>query len=141
MAPRTNKTHATSASVDTFIAEQANETVRDDCRALIRLMHELTGEEPRMWGPTIIGFGTYHYQYASGHEGDAPLAGFSPRKSELVIYFMPGAQEPEMMAKLGKHRLTKACVYVKRLGDIDLAVLKTLLQRSIVLAKKTYPQA
>ena len=94
-----------------------------------------------MWGPTIIGFGTYHYQYASGHEGDAPFAGFSPRKPELVIYFMPEALEPEMMARLGKHRLSKACVYVKRLDDIDLGVLETLLQRSIALVKKTYPQA
>jgi len=141
MVRKSNKTHATSASVDAFIAKQTSETVRDDCHAQIRLMHELTGEEPRMWGPTIIGFGTYHYQYASGHEGDAPLAGFSPRKPELVIYFMPEALEPEMMARLGKHRRSKVCVYVKRLDDIDLGVLKTLLQRSIALVKKTYPQA
>jgi len=141
MARKTNKTRATGASVDAFIAEQPSETVRDDCRALIRLMHELTGEEPRMWGPTIIGLGTYHYQYASGHEGDAPLAGFSPRKPELVIYFMPEALEPEMLARLGKHRSSKSCVYVKRLEDIDLGVLKALLQRSIALVKMTYPQA
>jgi hypothetical protein len=141
MVRKTNKTHATGAGVDAFIAKQTSETVRDDCRALIRLMHELTGEEPRMWGPTIIGFGTYHYQYASGHQGDAPLAGFSPRKPELVIYFMPEALEPEMIARLGKHRRSKACLYVKRLDDIDLGVLKTLLQRSIALVKETYPQA
>ena len=141
MVRKTNKTHATSASVDAFIARQTSETVRDDCRALIRLMHELTGEEPRMWGPTIIGFGTYHYQYASGHEGDAPLAGFSPRKPELVIYFMPEALEPEMIPRLGKHRRGKVCLYVKRLDDIDLGALKTLLQRSIALVKETYPEA
>jgi hypothetical protein len=141
MASPTNKTHATSASVGAFIAEQTNETVRDDCHTLIELMRELTGEQPRMWGPTIIGFGTYHYQYASGREGDAPLAGFSPRKPELVIYVEPEALEPEIMARLGKHRHSKSCVYVKRLDDIDLSVLKTLLQRSIELVEETYPQA
>jgi hypothetical protein len=94
-----------------------------------------------MWEPTIIGFGAYHYRYASGHEGDAPLAGFSPRKPELVIHFMPEALEPEMMTGLGKHSSTKACVYVKRLDDIDLGVLGTMLQRSIALAKETNPEA
>lgn len=140
MAGKPNKTHATGASVDAFIAEQPSETVRDDSRALIRLMQELTGEEPRMWGPSIVGFGSYHYRYASGREGDAPIAGFSPRKPELVIYLMSEVVDSELMAELGKHRRGKVCVYVKRLDDIDLGVLKTLVQRSIALAKETYPQ-
>lgn len=140
MAGTPNKTRPTGASVDAFIAEQPSEAVRDDCRVLVRLMRELTGEEPRMWGPSIIGFGAYHYRYASGHEGDAPIAGFSPRKPELVIYVMSEALEPELLAKLGKHRRSKVCVYVKRLDDIDLGVLTTLVQRSIELVKATYPQ-
>ena len=134
-----NKTHATTASVDAFIDKQPKEEVRDDCRTLIKLMHELTGEQPHLYGPTIIGFGTYHYTYASGHSGSAPLAAFSPRKPELVLYLGEEAQEPELLAKLGRHRATKGCLYVKRLADIDLKVLKTLLKKSITLVRKPYP--
>ena len=140
MASKPNKTHATAASVDAFIDKQPKEEVRDDCRTLMKLMHELTGEEPHMYGPTIIGFGTYHYTYASGHSGSAPLAAFSPRKPELVIYLGEEAQEPELLAKLGKHRATKGCLYVKRLADIDLRVLKTMLKKSIARVKKANPQ-
>lgn len=142
MPSKPNKTHATTASVDAFIDKQPKEEVRDDCRVLMKLMQELTGAEPYMYGPSIIGYGTYHYKYASGHEGDAPLAAFSPRKPELVIYAMGGIfeQEPELMKKLGKYRATKGCLYVKRLADIDLAVLKNLIKKSIALTKKTYPQ-
>ena len=142
MASKPNKTQATTASVDAFIDKQPKEEARDDCRTLMKLMHELTGAEPYMYGPTIVGYGTYHYKYASGHEGDAPLAAFSPRKPELVIYAMGGMfeQEPELMKKLGTYKATKGCLYVKRLDDIDLKVLKTLLKRSIALVKKTYPQ-
>lgn len=141
--PKPNKTLATTASVDAFIAKHPKEEVRDDCRTLMNLMHELTGEQPYMYGPTIIGFGNYHYKYASGHEGDAPLAAFSPRKPELVIYAMAGIfeQEPELMQKLGKCKTTKGCLYVKRLEDIDMKVLKAMLKKSIVLVKKTFPQS
>ncbi|MBK8498383.1 MAG: DUF1801 domain-containing protein [Flavobacteriales bacterium] len=140
--PKTNKTHATAASVDAFIDKQASEAVRDDCRTLVMLMHELTGEQPHMYGPSIIGFGTYHYTYVSGHSGSAPLAAFSPRKPELVIYAMGGLfeREPELMKKLGKYKATKGCLYVKKLADIDLKVLNTLLKKSIALVRKTYPQ-
>lgn len=142
MPSKPNKTHATAANVDAFIDKQPKEEVRDDCRALMKLMHELTGAEPYMYGPSIVGYGTYHYKYASGHEGNAPLAAFSPRKPELVIYAMGGMyeQEPELMAKLGKHKATKGCLYIKRLEDIDQKVLKTLLKKSIALTKKMYPQ-
>ncbi len=137
---KANKTHATTASVDAFIDKQAKEEVRDDCRTLMKLMHELTGAEPYMYGPTIVGYGTYHYRYASGHEGDAPLAAFSPRKPELVIYLGQEALEPMALAKLGKSRTTKGCLYVKRLTDIDLKVLKAMIKKSIAVTRKTYPQ-
>ena len=142
MPPKPNKTHATTASVDAFIDKLPKEEVRDDCRTLMKLMHELTGVEPYMYGPSIVGYGTYQYTYASGHSGSAPLAAFSPRNPELVIYAMGGLfeQEPKLMEKLGKYKATKGCLYVKRLADIDLKVLKTLLKKSITLVRKTYPQ-
>jgi len=140
MSRNDSKTRATGASVEEFCAGQASETVREDSRILIRLMREITGQEPRMWGPTIIGFGSYHYRYASGREGDAPLAAFSPRRPELVIYVTPETLEPEVLAGLGTYRSTTACVYVKRLDDIDLDVLRTLIEQSIALVEKTYPQ-
>ncbi|MBX2974258.1 MAG: DUF1801 domain-containing protein, partial [Flavobacteriales bacterium] len=132
-------THRTSASVDAFIDKHPGEAMRDDSRALMKLMHELTGEEPYMYGPSIIGYGTYHYKYASGREGDAPVLGFSPRKPELVIYLYSADMGPELMAKLGRHRATKGCVYVKRLADIDMKVLRTLFKKSIELTRKAYP--
>lgn len=140
MASKPNKTHATKASVEAFIDKQPKEEVRDDCRALMKLMHELTGEEPYMYGPSIVSYGTYHYTYASGHEGDSPLLAFSPRKPELVIYLYSEQMDPALMAKLGKHRATKGCVYIKCLDDIDLGVLRALFKKSIELTKKAYPE-
>ncbi len=140
MSTKPNKTKATTASVDDFIDKQPKEAVRDDCRALMRMMRELTGEAPYMYGPTIVGYGTYHYKYASGREGDAPLLAFSPRKPDLVIYLYSADLGPELMAKLGKHKATKGCVYVKRLADIDLDVLRTMFKRSIAATLKAYPQ-
>jgi hypothetical protein len=140
MSRNDSKTRATGASVEEFVAGQTSETVREDSRTLIRLMREITGQEPRMWGPTIIGFGSYHYRYASGREGDAPLAAFSPRRPELVLYVTPETLEPEVLAGLGRYRSTTACVYVKRLDDIDLDVLRTLIEQSIALVEKTYPR-
>ncbi|HRO98951.1 MAG TPA: DUF1801 domain-containing protein [Flavobacteriales bacterium] len=134
-----NKTQVTTASVEAFIDKHPKEEMRDDSRVLVKLMQELTGEQPHMYGPSIIGFGTYHYTYASGHSGSAPLAAFSPRKPELVIYLGQEALEPDTLAKLGKHRATKGCLYVKRLADIDLKVLKALIKRSIAATRKAYP--
>lgn len=138
--PKPNKTHATTASVESFIGRLPKPEVRADCRVLMQLLHEITGAEPYLFGPSIVGFGTYHYTYASGHGGDAPLAAFSPRKPGLVLYFLPEAMDHELLAKLGKHRATKGCVYVKQLADIDMQVLKALTRRSIALTLKAYPQ-
>ncbi|MBP7449722.1 MAG: DUF1801 domain-containing protein [Flavobacteriales bacterium] len=140
--PTPNKTTATTASVQAFIDKHPKEQMRDDSRVLMAMMQELTGEEPHMYGPSIVGFGTYHYTYASGHSGSAPLAAFSPRKPELVIYLLPGLfeSEPEMLAKLGKHKVSKACLYVKKLADIDLKVLKSMVKKSIGATRKAYPQ-
>lgn len=135
-----NKTQATTASVVAFIDKHPKEEMRDDSRALIKLMQELTGEEPHMYGPSIIGFGTYHYTYASGHSGSAPLAAFSPRKPELVIYLGQEALDPEVLAKLGKHKATKGCLYVKRLADIDDKVLRSMIKKSISVTRKAYPK-
>ncbi len=139
MPSKPNKTHATAASVDAFIDKQPKEEVRDDCRTLMKLMHELTGEEPHMYGPSIVGFGAYHYTYASGHSGSAPLAAFSPRKPELVIYLGQEALDSTTLEKLGKSRATKGCLYVKRLADIDQKVLKGMIKRSIAATRKAYP--
>ncbi|MBK9274869.1 MAG: DUF1801 domain-containing protein [Flavobacteriales bacterium] len=136
---KANKTQATTANVEAFIDKHPKEEMRDDSRVLVNLMQELTGEQPHMYGPSIIGFGTYHYTYASGHSGSAPLAAFSPRKPELVIYLGQEALEPEVLAKLGKHKATKGCLYVKRLADIDLRVLKAMIKRSIAATRKAYP--
>lgn len=140
MSPKPNKTTATTASVTAFIDKHPKEEMRDDSRVLIAMMQELTGEEPHMYGPSIIGFGTYHYTYASGHSGSAPLAAFSPRKPELVLYVGQAVLEPDVLAKLGKHKATKGCLYVKRLADIDLKVLKAMIKKSIAATRKAYPQ-
>lgn len=137
---KANKTAATKASVHAFIDKHPKEEMRDDSRVLMALMQELTGEEPHMYGPSIIGFGTYHYTYASGHSGSAPLAAFSPRKTELVLYLGEEAQDDVALAKLGKHKATKGCVYVKRLADIDLKVLKAMIKKSIAATRKRYPE-
>ncbi|MBX2978462.1 MAG: DUF1801 domain-containing protein [Flavobacteriales bacterium] len=137
---KANKTTATIASVSAFIDKHPKEEMRDDSRVLMAMMQELTGEEPHMYGPSIVGFGTYHYTYASGHSGSAPLAAFSPRKTELVLYLGEAAQDEAMLAKLGKHKATKGCVYVKRLADIDLKVLKAMVKKSIAATRKAWPE-
>ena len=127
-----NKTKPTDASVDDYVASIVDEARRTDCRRLIRMMARVTGEPPRMWGPSIVGFGTYHYRYDSGREGDFFLTGFSSRKAELSLYVMAGfASFPALMAKLGRHRTGKSCLYVRRLADVDLEVLEELVRRSV----------
>ena len=127
-----NKTKPTRASVDDYIASIVDEARRADCRQLVRMMSRVTGEPPRMWGPSIVGFGTYHYRYESGREGDFFLTGFSSRKTDLSLYVMAGfVSFPALMAKLGRHRTGKSCLYVRRLADVDLEVLEELVRRSV----------
>ena len=133
------KTKPTEVSVQEFIEEIQQPQKKEDAYALLSLFAEVTGEEAEMWGPSIIGFGKYHYRYASGHEGDAPLAAFSPRKTALTFYFMlPDGKREELLAKLGKHKIGKGCVYVNKLSDIDTAVLKEMIREDIAHANHLY---
>ena len=126
------KTKPTAESVATFLDGVADENKRQDAFALLTLMREVTGMEPQMWGPSIVGFGAYHYKYASGHEGDSFLTGFSPRKQNLTLYIMAGFDRyDELMQKLGKHTTGKSCLYIKRLADVDQAVLRQLIKESV----------
>jgi len=137
-----NKTTATTASVNDFINSVPDLTKRNDSYQIIELISKQTGFEPTLWGPNIIGFGSYHYKYESGHEGDAPMAAFSPRAQAIVFYLAAEAEgREEMLAKLGKHRTGKACIYVKKLADIDTDVLKSLAQESVNYLQKIYPPA
>ena len=135
-----NKTRPTVVSVADFIASVENPKRREDAQAVLALMSEISGEPATMWGPSIIGFGQYHYRYASGHEGDAPVVGFSPRKANLVLYFAGDEPEySERLARLGKHKASKACVYVNRLSDLDPAVLREMIQVTIDTTRARYP--
>ena len=126
------KTKPTKASVTEFLNKIPDATRREDSFAVAKMMEEITGSKPQMWGPSIVGFGAYHYKYASGHEGDWPLAAFSPRKQDLTLYLMPGfAKRGELMSQLGKHRTGKSCLYIKRLSDIHVPTLKKLIKVSI----------
>ena len=134
------KTKPTAVSVDDYIDAIDDERKRDDSRVLVKMMSKITGAPPKMWGPSIIGFGTYHYTYDSGHEGDAPLAAFSPRKTSLTVYIMRGvAKFDDLIAKLGKHTSSKGCLYIKKLDDVDIKVLEELVKQSAAFVKKTYP--
>jgi hypothetical protein len=127
-----NKTKPTQLSVAAFTDALTVESKRSDAKALVKLMQGATGEKPKMWGPSIIGFGSYHYRYESGREGDAPLLGFSPRKAATVLYGVMGFRESEaLLAKLGKHTTGKGCLYIKKLADVNQKVLETLLVEAI----------
>lgn len=127
-----NKTKQTDESVVEFIQKVENKVKRDDSYKLIEIFKSVSGFEPKMWGPTIIGFGTYHYKYDSGHEGDAPLAAFSPRKTSIVLYFATAYKDRELLLpKLGKHKSSVSCVYVSKLADIDTEILKTMIENSM----------
>lgn len=132
-----NKTKATKESVPEFISALTDETKRADAKALVKLMQNVTGEKPKMWGPSIIGFGSYHYTYESGREGDMPVVGFSPRKAATVVYGATGFSEAEaLLVKLGKHTTGKGCLYIKKLADVDPKVLETLVSKAVA-AKRT----
>jgi len=134
------KTKPTEVSAESHIAAITNEEQRNDAQTLVGLMRRVTKQEPVMWGPSIVGFGSYHYKYASGHEGDSALAGFAVRGSELVVYIAPSFEGRDvLLAKLGKHKTGKVCVYIRRLANVDLAILETLVARSIADTKLRYP--
>lgn len=135
-----NKTKPTEIAVAAFLAGMPDQRKHADALALIELMRDVTGEKPRMWGPSIIGFGSYHYRYDSGHEGDSPIVGFSPRKAALVVYILTGFRGAEaMLSRLGKHTTGKSCLYVKCLADIDMGVLRELVETSVTEMRARYP--
>jgi len=133
------KTHATDANVERFLGTIADDARRQDCRRVLDIMKSATGAEPRMWGASIVGFGSYHYRYESGREGDWFLTGFSPRKRDLTLYIMAGFDRYEsLMSRLGKYKTGKSCLYVKRLADIDEAVLRELVHTSVQHVQQTH---
>jgi hypothetical protein len=127
-----NKTKPTKLSVVAFIDTLTDPARRADAKALVKLMQSAAGEKPKMWGPYIIGFGSYHYKYESGREGDMPVIAFSPRKSATVMYGMIGFREAAaLLAKLGKHTTGKGCLYIRKLADVDQQVLQALMAKSL----------
>ena len=127
-----NKTKATTSSVSSYLAALTDPTRRADAKELAQLMQRASGEKPRLWGPSIVGFGSYHYRYDSGREGDMPLISFSPRKAALVLYSMLGHSEAKtLLAKLGKHTTGKGCLYIKKLADVDRTVLEKLIGNAV----------
>lgn len=131
------KTKPTDASVEKFLNKIPDDARREDCLAIARMMEEITGSKPKMWGDSLVGFGSYHYKYASGREGDWPITGFSPRKQDLTLYIMPGFEQyKDLMGQLGKHRTGRSCLYLKRLSDVHLPTLKKLIRESVKSMKK-----
>jgi hypothetical protein len=137
-----NKTRPAATSVADFIAAIPDPQKREDATTLAAILERLSGEQPCMWGTSIIGFGTYHYVYDSGREGDAARVGFSPRAKELVVYLVDGYEErADLLARLGKHRIGKSCLYIKKLGDVDTGVLEELVAASLATMDELYPRA
>jgi hypothetical protein len=131
------KTKVNDANVLEFLENVPDARKRDDSFAVLKLMEEITGEEAKMWGPSIVGFGSYHYKYESGREGDMPIVGFSPRKQSLTLYIMPGFERyEELMAKLGKHKTGKSCLYINKLADVNQDVLRDLIEQSVVFMRQ-----
>lgn len=133
------KTKATTQSVSEFLNSIEDKTKIADCRTVAKMMREATGKRAKMWGTSIVGFGTYDYKYASGHEGSWPLVGFSPRSNNLTLYIMPGFSKfDKLMSQLGKFKTGKSCLYIKSLEDVDQKELKTLIERSVKHMKRKY---
>ena len=134
-----NKTQPTKASVTAFINAIDDPEKRADARKLAAMMRKATGKRAKMWGPSMVGYGTYHYKYASGREGDFMVTGFSPRKQALTVYIMAGFSKYDaLMKKLGKYKTGKSCLYIKRLSDVDEAVLQRLIGESVKYMRKNY---
>ena len=137
-----NKTKPTDRSVENYIASRASEKQRADCQALMVLLERVTRQQPTMWGPSIVGYGSYRYTYESGRTGVAPLASFAIRGSEIVIYLMvEGEKQKSLLSKLGKHKMGKVCLYFKRLADLDKLVLEQLVVGSVAEVRRRYGQA
>ena len=135
------KTKPTGTTADAFIAAVADPVRRADAQALCAMMQRVTGEPATMWGPSIVGFGSYRYTYDSGHSGESCRLGFSPRKAELVLYVLTGAPgEEARLARLGKHRTGKSCLYVKKLADVDMAVLEEIVRAALAQMEERYPR-
>jgi len=136
-----NKTKATEASVESYLSAIEDQARRKDCQALAKLMSQLTKQPPKMWGTSIVGFGSYHYKYASGREGDSCLTGFSSRKGDISIYLVAGFPgQEELLSKLGKHKMGKGCLYIRKLGDIDCQILEQLVIGSVAERKRHHGQ-
>jgi len=131
MAKIKAKTTETTNSISGFVKTIEDKQRQNDCLTIIEIMKKQTGFEPKMWGPAIIGFGSYHYKYESGHEGDAPLIGFSPRKSEFALYIANFDGKQELLKNFGKHKTAKSCVYIKKVEDINIEVLKKMITGSV----------
>jgi hypothetical protein len=139
MAKYKAKTVPTEKSVDVFLDKVEPETKRDDCFAIAKMMKEVSGHPAKMWGPAIVGFGSVHYEYASGHSGDMPLIGFSPRKSNIVLYMIDiVGKHDALLRKMGKVKTGKVCVYINKLADLDLGILKDLMKKSVDSGKKEF---
>ncbi|MEI3605642.1 DUF1801 domain-containing protein [Pseudogracilibacillus sp. SE30717A] len=134
------KTKETDNSIIEFIENVPSIKKREDAYKLLDIFTEVTGYEAKLWGPSIIGFGKYHYKYKSGHEGNAPLVGFSPRKAKISLYFATYPERDRELEKFGKHSSGKACVYVNKLEDIDIEILKEMIKHSITFLQKLYPE-
>jgi hypothetical protein len=135
-----NKTRPTELSVAAFIDALTDRARRADAKALVKLMQNATGEKPKMWGPSIIGFGSYHYKYDSGREGDMPVVAFSPRKAAFVLYGMTGLSGSEAsLPKLGKHTTGKGCLYIKKLAEVDQKLLEALVVKSVAARRARHP--
>ena len=134
-----NKTKPTGASVEDYIASRANAQQCTDCRELMALFKKVTRHSPRMWGPSMVGYGSYTYTYESGRTGEAFLAGFAIRGRELVVYLMvEGEEQRSLLSKLGKHKMTKSCLYFKQLADVDRSILEKLVVNSIADVRRRY---
>lgn len=134
-----NKTRPTNASVGDYIASRASAQQRADCRKVMALLKRVTRHSPRMWGPSIVGYGSYRYRYESGHTGEAPVAGFAIRGRDIVLYLsMESEEQRALLARLGRHRTGKACLYIRQLADLDLAVLEALVANSVAQVRQQY---
>ncbi len=141
MAKSENKIKPTEVDPRDFIAAIEPDKKRADAEALLDFFNQATGLEPKMWGPSMIGYGRYHYKYDSGREGDAMLTGFSPRKQSLTVYVMPGyrfGEMPEKLERLGKHKLGKSCLYINKLADVDMEVLREIVEDGVAYMRDKY---